>query len=85
MKKELLKTLKSSLDLNISFAPLPKEEYPATEVEYGSITFNGNKIRTIVTKPKLLVAGKLPAVFLVPWLSCGSIEIPNCQESKEKD
>ncbi len=64
-----------NLDLNISFAPLPKEEYPATEVEYGSITFNGNKIRTIVTKPKLLVAGKLPAVFLVPWLSCGSVEI----------
>jgi pimeloyl-ACP methyl ester carboxylesterase len=52
------------------------ESYTANAVEYATISFEGSLIRTIVTKPKTTTSKKLPAVFLVPWLSCGSIEIP---------
>jgi pimeloyl-ACP methyl ester carboxylesterase len=56
--------------------PLPKEAYENTIVEYNRFQLNNESIRTIITKPKTPVEKKLPAVMLVQWLSCGSIDIP---------
>jgi pimeloyl-ACP methyl ester carboxylesterase len=54
--------------------PAWKETYPGVTVEYGSATDGGGvRLRTIVTKPSG-AAGRLPALFLVGWLSCDSVE-----------
>lgn len=62
--------------LKVILPPISKEEYPNTSLEYGGFDFSGESIRTIVTKPKIHPMKRLPAVMLVPWLSCGSIDIP---------
>jgi len=53
-----------------------KESYPGITVEYGSVPGPaGTRLRTIVTKPSG-AEGPLPALFLVGWLSCDSVEAP---------
>jgi len=53
-----------------------KETYPGIAVEYGSVSAPGGpRLRTIVTKPEG-AKGRLPALFLVGWLSCDTVEAP---------
>lgn len=53
-----------------------KESYSGIAVEYGTISVpGGTRLRTIVTKPSG-AEGRLPALFLVGWLSCDSVEAP---------
>ena len=63
-------------NINTKLQPIPKETYKNTLVEYGSFKLENDVIRTIITKPKTVAKEKLPAVFLMQWLSCGSIDIP---------
>lgn len=53
----------------------PLESYPGLDVVYGAVSTRAGRLRTITTRPKG-AAGRLPAILLVGWLSCDSIEIP---------
>ena len=56
--------------------PLPREEIPGVELEYGSVvTDRGHRLRTIVSRPKG-AASRLPAILMLGWLSCDSVERP---------
>lgn len=59
--------------------PLPRkgktEGMEGVETVYGSVSVDGYRVRTIVTRPKG-ATGRRPGLFLVPWLSCDSSEIP---------
>jgi pimeloyl-ACP methyl ester carboxylesterase len=55
---------------------LALEAIPGVEVRYGHVTTSrGHRVRTIVTRPQGR-EGKLPAIVLVPWLSCDAVETP---------
>jgi pimeloyl-ACP methyl ester carboxylesterase len=56
--------------------PRPTEEGDGIEVRYESIVSDsGDRVRTIVTRPAG-AGGRLPAILLVGWLSCSSVEVP---------
>ena len=56
--------------------PMPKESFPGIVTEYKSvITAYGYKVQVIITRPQN-ATGKIPAVFVVRWLSCDPIEKP---------
>lgn len=56
---------------------LPREQLQGVEVIHDSAATDlGFRVRTIVTRPRN-ATGKLPAVFLVGWLSCDSVEYPS--------
>ena len=56
---------------------VPREQVPGLELQYGStITDAGHRVRTIVSRPASAGA-RLPAVVIVGWLSCDSVEAPN--------
>jgi pimeloyl-ACP methyl ester carboxylesterase len=59
-------------------ASLPKHEhFQNAEIIYGWVQDSrGNRLRTLVTRPKNATA-KVPAIFFVGWLSCDSVEYPN--------
>ena len=47
---------------------------PGLQAEYGVIrTSDGVRLRTILTRPEG-ATGRLPAVFLAQWVSCGSLD-----------
>jgi len=55
----------------------PREQFKNAVAQYDWVTnAKGQKIRTIVTRPKN-TTGKLPAIFFVGWLSCDSVEYVN--------
>jgi pimeloyl-ACP methyl ester carboxylesterase len=54
-----------------------REQFRNADITYDWVTNSqGQKIRTLVTKPKS-ASGKVPAIFLVGWLSCDSVEYPD--------
>jgi pimeloyl-ACP methyl ester carboxylesterase len=54
----------------------PREHFEHADVLYDWVTNKrGQKLRTFVTRPKD-VAGKVPLIFFVGWLSCDSMEYP---------
>jgi pimeloyl-ACP methyl ester carboxylesterase len=56
--------------------PLPRERLKGLDIIHDSaMTDLGFGMRMIVTRPQQ-VSGKLPALFLVGWLSCDSVEFP---------
>lgn len=64
------------MELKSTLQPLPQEQFKGVETIYDSVmTDLGFRVRTIVTRPQN-VSRKLPAVFLVGWLSCDSAEYP---------
>ena len=59
---------------------LPRKEgkalvdLPGLETEYGQVrTSEGTRLRTILTRPAG-VTGRLPAIMLAQWVSCGSLD-----------
>jgi pimeloyl-ACP methyl ester carboxylesterase len=58
---------------------LPRKGKPeameGVETIYGSVAVDGYRVRTILTRPKG-ATGRLPGLFLVPWLSCDTSEVP---------
>jgi pimeloyl-ACP methyl ester carboxylesterase len=55
--------------------PEPKREhFQNAEVRYGwAQDIHGHRLRTFITRPNNAI-GKVPAIFLVGWLSCDSVE-----------
>jgi pimeloyl-ACP methyl ester carboxylesterase len=52
----------------------PLETTPRLDTEYGVVRMSeGVRLRTILTRPAG-TAGRLPAIFVTQWVSCGSIE-----------
>lgn len=61
---------------NNSSSP-PREAFKNAVAQYDWVTNpKGQRIRTIVTRPKN-VSGKVPTIFFVGWLSCDSVEYVN--------
>jgi pimeloyl-ACP methyl ester carboxylesterase len=55
----------------------PREHFKNADVIYDWVTNqSAQKLRTFVTRPKP-VAGKVPVIFFVGWLSCDSMEYPD--------
>ena len=55
----------------------PREQFKNAIAQYDWVTNpKGQRIRTIVTRPKN-ITGKVPAIFFVGWLSCDSVEYVN--------
>jgi len=55
---------------------VPREQVPGLELEYGSaVTDAGHRVRTILSRPAA-AGSPLPAVVVVGWLSCDSVEAP---------
>jgi len=55
----------------------PREQFKNAIAQYDWVTnAKGQKIRTIITRPKN-ASGKVPAIFFVGWLSCDSVEYVN--------
>ena len=49
-------------------------ELPGLETEYGQVrTTEGFRLRSILTRPRG-AAGRLPAIMLTQWVSCGSLD-----------
>jgi dienelactone hydrolase len=55
--------------------PLVQERMTGAEMEYGSVVASGARLRTIMSIPANL-AGRAPAVMLIPGGGCGSIDTP---------
>jgi len=54
-----------------------REHFLNAEITYDWVTnSHGQKIRTLITKPKA-GSGKVPVIFFVGWLSCDSVEYPD--------
>ncbi len=74
LQLEILRDGKRS-EIEATIPALPRENFPGIEYTYDYVRNDkAQRLRTIVTRP----AGstKLPAVFLVGWLSCDSCEYP---------
>jgi len=62
------------LKLDATLLPLPRENFAGLEYSYDFVrNSKGQRLRTIVTRPAGLT-GKVPAIFVVGWLSCDSCE-----------
>ena len=55
--------------------PLARERMASAEMEYGSVSASGSRLRTIVSIPSNL-SGRAPAVLLIQGGGCGSIDTP---------
>jgi pimeloyl-ACP methyl ester carboxylesterase len=54
----------------------PLVELAGVETEYGVVrTSEGTQLRTILTRPSG-TRGRLPAMMLTQWVSCGSLDVP---------
>jgi pimeloyl-ACP methyl ester carboxylesterase len=64
------------VNLEATLPPLPRENFAGIEYIYDYVRNNkGQRLRTIVTRP-VGAAEKVPAIFVVGWLSCDSCEYP---------
>ena len=60
----------------INVPELPTEKFSSAEVILDAVEgAHGQRLRTIITRPR--VSGKIPAIFVVGWLSCDSVEYPH--------
>src|SRR5512135_178252 len=54
----------------------PRESYPGVEVLYDAVSdAQGHRLRLVVSRPAG-GPGRYPAIFVVGWLSCDSVEAP---------
>jgi pimeloyl-ACP methyl ester carboxylesterase len=54
----------------------PLVELAGVETQYGVVrTSEGTRLRTILTRPSG-TRGRLPAMMLTQWVSCGSLDVP---------
>lgn len=64
------------MELTSTLEPLPREQLKSVDFIHAEVmTDRGFRLRLIITRPQG-EQGKLPAVFLVGWLSCDSVEHP---------
>jgi pimeloyl-ACP methyl ester carboxylesterase len=64
------------IKLDATLPALPRESFAGLEYTYDYVrNANGQRLRTIVTRPTAATS-KVPAIFIVGWLSCDSCEYP---------
>ena len=62
----------------------PLTDVPGLDTEYGVVrTSEGTRLRTILTRPAG-TTGKLPAIMLAQWVSCGSTDFGPTSQSELK-
>ena len=62
----------------------PLTDVPGLDTEYGVVrTSEGTRLRTILTRPAG-TTGKLPAIMLAQWVSCGSVDFGPTSQSELK-
>ena len=62
----------------------PLTDLPGLQTEYGMVrTSEGTRLRTILTRPAE-TTGKLPAIMLAQWVSCGSTDFGPTSQSELK-
>ncbi|GAB2963240.1 hypothetical protein GCM10027048_35130 [Hymenobacter coalescens] len=59
----------------VTFMPLPQEQSPLYDVQYGAVTHGPNRLRTIVTRPRGR-PGKVPMVLFIQGVGCFSLDNP---------
>lgn len=69
-----IKTKDGEKDIKVKVVPKLEEKYDGTEVILSSVTTNGHRVRTIITKPK--GNGPFPALFWIQGISTGSVDQP---------
>ncbi len=77
-KRLILEILRDGKRLQLETTPpaLPRENFPGVEYTYDYVrNYKGQRLRTIVTRPTN-APRKVPAIFVVGWLSCDSCEYP---------
>jgi len=73
---ELVRAAGKQESLKIALPPLPKEQYLGIEITHDSVrNSRGERLRTLISRPAN-TSGKVPAVIIVGWLSCDSVEYP---------
>ena len=73
---ELVRDGRQAVNFTSAIPGLPREQLQGVDAIYDAASTDlGFRVRTIVTRPRS-ATGKLPAVFLVGWLSCDSVEYP---------
>ncbi|MGA0558028.1 alpha/beta fold hydrolase [Larkinella sp. VNQ87] len=80
-----LVVLRDGRRLDLTYTPNPRslEQHLNTAIEYGRLTTPlGHTLRTMVTKPKA-GTGKLPAILLIQWLSCTSVEVERVEDGND--
>lgn len=66
-------------------ATTPLENTPGLETQYGHVEVaNELRLRTFLTRPEGATR-RLPAIFLVQWVSCGSLEFRQGRPSQLRD
>ena len=66
-------------------ATTPVEDTPGLETQYGAVRVaDGVRLRTFLTRPDGATQ-PLPAVFLVQWVSCGSLEFRQARPNLLRD
>lgn len=61
-----------AMELSAVLKPRPPESVPLANVMYASVTAEGSRRRTIITRPK--TPGRHPAVLLIEGLGCNSLD-----------
>ena len=63
-------------------ASKPLVDLPGLETQYGAVrTTEGTRLRTILTRPAG-TAGRLPAIMLIQWVSCGSTDFGSTRQNE---
>ncbi len=63
----------------------PLVDLPGLHTEYGAVrTSEGHRLRTILTRPGN-ATGRLPAILLAQWVSCGSLDYTADRQNLRRD
>ena len=63
----------------------PLVDLPGLQTEYGAVrTSEGHRLRTILTRPGN-ATGRLPAILLAQWVSCGSLDFTADRQNLLRD
>lgn len=66
-----------TLELQFVLDAVPPEILPGVNTSYEAVhTTRGFRVRTVVTRPAASRNARLPAILVIPWLSCDPVEKP---------
>ncbi|WP_400193205.1 PDZ domain-containing protein [Hymenobacter sp. B81] len=68
----------------VAFKPYPAETSAFHEVQYSSVQFGPNQLRTIITRPRGSAQQRHPMVLFIQGVSCHSVDNPLAPASTER-
>ena len=78
LRRSRLDRSPETLDVRFVLDTVPREAIPGTVVTYDAVrSGRGYRVRTMVTRPAGSGQARLPAIVVIPWLSCDPVEKPN--------